>query len=184
MFMMWWIYCVTNTKQTSENIYHIYLVTQKVLKSSRSKMVTLAHDVCDVHVPCSLYIKTCCQSLYRAFPTGGWRSPSTKQKLAHLPPPHQIFIPSHHSTQQKNKNVIFSCSHCSCTIFLLISLLFWNTDHANFDFNWCSVFTKCCFWLWKIFESSKSLVLRFSPPGKKNPPSSVHYFLTQKQENS
>ena len=28
------------------------------------------------------------------------------------------------STQYKNKNVIFSCSHCSCTFFVLISYFF------------------------------------------------------------
>ena len=32
-------------------------VTHKVLKSCRSKMATLAHDVCDVHGASSLYIK-------------------------------------------------------------------------------------------------------------------------------
>ena len=63
-------YCITNTEQTSENIYHIYL-THKVLKSCRNKMTTLAHDVCDVHGGSSLYIKTCWQSLYKVFPTGG-----------------------------------------------------------------------------------------------------------------
>ena len=35
-----------------------------------------------------------------------------------------------------------------------------------------------------MFESSKSLLLRFSPPGKKIPHSSVHYFLAQSQGNS
>ena len=39
-------------------------------KSCRNKMVTLAHDVCDVHGAFSLYIKTCWQSLYKVFPTG------------------------------------------------------------------------------------------------------------------
>ena len=38
-------------------------VTHKVLKSSRSKMATLAH-VCDVHGASSLYIKTCWESKY------------------------------------------------------------------------------------------------------------------------
>ena len=33
-------------------------------------------------------------------------------------------------------------THCSCTIFVLISL---NTSRANFDFNWCSVSTECYF---------------------------------------
>ena len=40
-------------------------VTQKVLKSCRSKMATLEHNVCDVHGASSLYIKTCWKILYR-----------------------------------------------------------------------------------------------------------------------
>ena len=60
---------------------------------------------------------------------GGWEtSPSTSQKpYSSLPLPHEIFIPSPpkvSSTQQKNGNIIFSCSHCSCTIFVLISYYF------------------------------------------------------------
>ena len=43
-------------------------MTHKVLKSCRSKIVTLEHGVSDVHGASSLYIKTC---LYRVFPTGG-----------------------------------------------------------------------------------------------------------------
>ena len=31
MFMMWYIYCITNTEETSENIYHIYLWHTKCL---------------------------------------------------------------------------------------------------------------------------------------------------------
>ena len=45
-------------------------------KSCRNKMVTLAHDVCDVHGAFSLYIKTCWQSLYRVFPTGWMFAPN------------------------------------------------------------------------------------------------------------
>ena len=41
-------------------------------------------------------------------------------------------------------------------------IFFWLTGHANFDFNWCSILTECCFQLCKRFESSKSLLLRFS----------------------
>ena len=70
-------------------------VTHKVLKSCRSKMATLAHDVCDVHGASSLYIKSRWQSLYKVFRTGGWGNPHTNQKFAHSPPPHGIFITSH-----------------------------------------------------------------------------------------
>ena len=96
-------------------------MTHKVLKSCRSKMATLAHDVCDVHGASSLYIKTCWQSLYRVFPTGGMAgSPPTNQKFAHSLPPHEIFITSHQKSSQPNKKVKTSflalASHCSCTI--------------------------------------------------------------------
>ena len=46
-------------------------MTHKVLKSCRSKMATLAHDICDMHGAFSLYIVTCWQSFYRVFLTWG-----------------------------------------------------------------------------------------------------------------
>ena len=58
---------------------------------------------------------------------GGWGSPSTNQKFAHLPPSPPKFYslpPKVISTQLKNKDVIFSYSHCSCTIFVLIAYSF------------------------------------------------------------
>ena len=82
-----------------------------MLKSSRSKVATLAHDVCDMHGAFSLYIKTYWKSLYRVFPYGGWGSPPTNHEFAHSPPPHQILIPSHQKSIQPNKK-----------------------NHANFDF--------------------------------------------------
>ena len=42
-----------------------------------------------------------------------------------------------------NKNFIFRCSHCSSAIFNFI--LFVHISHGNFHFNWCLIFTKCCF---------------------------------------
>ena len=50
-----------------------------------------------------------------------------KNLLAKFLPPHKIFVPSPpkvNSTQQKNRNIIFNCSHSSCTIFVLISYSF------------------------------------------------------------
>ena len=91
-------------------------MTHKVLKSCRSKMATLAHDVCDVHGASTLYIKHV-GKVYTGFSLLGWGSPTTNQKFAHSPPPHQIFIPF-------DQNIIFSCSHCSCTIFCLSSYSF------------------------------------------------------------
>ena len=40
------------------------------------------------------------------------------------PPNFYSLPPKDNSTQQKNKKVIFSCSHCSCTIFVWISYSF------------------------------------------------------------
>ena len=78
-------------------------VTPKVLKSCRSRMATLEHNVCDVHGASSLYIKTCWKSLYRVFPIWGIGEFTTKQKFAHSPHPHQICIPSHQKSIQPNK---------------------------------------------------------------------------------
>ena len=61
--------------------------------------------------------------IYRVFLTGGMGGvhPQPK-KFAHLSLPSP---PKVNSTQQKNKNIIFSCSsHSSCTIFVLISYSF------------------------------------------------------------
>ena len=79
--------------------------TLKVLKSCKSKMATLAHDVCDAHEASSFYIKTCWQYLHRVFLTGGMGESPTNQKFAHSPPPHQTFLPSHQNSIQPNKNI-------------------------------------------------------------------------------
>ena len=44
--------------------------------------------------------------------------------LTPSPPNFYSLPPKVNSTQCKNKNVIFSCSHCSCTNFVLISYSF------------------------------------------------------------
>ena len=88
-------------------------------------MATLEHDVCDVHGASSLYIKTCSQSLYRVFPTEGIGESPTNQQFAHSVPTKSSFPRTKSQFNPiKIKNVIFSCSHCSCTIFGLISYSF------------------------------------------------------------
>ena len=107
-----------------------------------------------------------------------WGCPTTNQKFAHSTPPHQIFIPSPQKSIQPNKkNISFLAVVTAPVPFFVLILYSFETRSklVYFDFNWCSVFTKCG----KIFESS--LLLRFLPPGNKNPPSSLHYFLTQSQ---
>ena len=44
---------------------------------------------------------------------------------------------------------------------------------AIFDFNQFSIFTEYCFWPWKRFKWSKSLLLRFPPSYNLNPPSKI-----------
>ena len=100
-------------------------VTHKVLKSCRSKMITLVHDVCDGDGAFSLYRKTCWQSFYRTFPTGRDVEvpPRTKNVLNH-PLPTKFWFPPTKSQFNPIKKI-------------MLTLIF--------DFNWCSVFTKCCF---------------------------------------
>ena len=52
-------------------------------------------------------------------------------------------------------------------------ILFGLTVHANFGFNWCSVFTESYFYHWKRFDWSKSLLLRFPLPVKKILPNKI-----------
>ena len=148
-----------------------------MLKSCRSMMATLVHDVCDVHRASSLYIKTCWQNLYRVFPTSrdGGVTPS--------PPNYYSLPPKVNSTQYKNKN-IFSCSHCSCTIIVLISysfktqiMLILILIDVQYSQNAVSSFEK--FSTRQNHSSSGS-----HHQVKKNPLSNVHFFLTQSQGNS
>ena len=85
-------------------------------------------------------------------------------------PPHYNF----HVVTQFN----FSYSLCSCTIFILTSL-FVDTGYANFDFNWCSIFTECCFWLWKgsNAQNHSSSDSHFPAPLQKTPPYPFMLFI-------
>ena len=61
-------------------------MTHKVLKSCRSKMSTLAHDVCDMHGASSLYIsKNLLAKFMQGFPFlgDGGVPPLTKNLLIH-----------------------------------------------------------------------------------------------------
>ena len=86
---------------------------------------------------------------------GEWGVPVTSQKFGHIIPPTPNFYSLPTKSQSPSrppplnkiynpiKNVIFSYSHCLYH-FCFNFMLFWLTGHANFDFNWCPVFTKCC----------------------------------------
>ena len=51
--------------------------------------------------------------------------PPTKNLLIHPLPTKFLFPPTESQFNLiKNKNILFSCSHCSCTIFVLISYSF------------------------------------------------------------
>ena len=83
----------------------------------------------------------------RVFYTGG-RGDGDGEGAPHQPkicssPTHgKIPPPTKNLIKTLNKNLIFSCNHCSCTIFILISYSLYTPSHANFDFNWCSIFTE------------------------------------------
>ena len=76
-----------------------------------------------------------------------------------------------------NKKFNLSCGHCSYTTFILTFILTsysLYTRYANFDFDQGLIFTECCFWLWKKFLGSKSLLARFPTPKKKFPSKISH----------
>ena len=119
-----------------------------MLKSCRRKMATLPRDVCDVHGASSLYIKPVAKVLLYMYLYNMYNIYALYIYIYYiyiytyryvyiyilyipyseeLPPPAKNFlIPLPLSTKflfrphQKNKNVIFSCTRCSCTIFVLI----------------------------------------------------------------
>ena len=108
------------TLNRQKKIYTIYICDTQCAQ-------ILEYDVCDVHGAFSLYIKACWQSLCGVSPTGGMgESPHQPKVWSFTPSPANVFsLPRKvNSTESKNKNVIFSCSHCSCTIFVLISYSF------------------------------------------------------------
>ena len=81
------------------NIYHIS-VTHKVLKSCRSKMATLEHDVCDVHGASVLHIyKNLLARFVQGFPylEDGGVPPPTKNLL--IDPLHTKFLFPHTESQ-------------------------------------------------------------------------------------
>ena len=79
-------------------------MTQKVPKSRRSKMATLAHGVCDVLGAFSLYIKNCWQSLCRVFPTGRMgESPHQPNICSFIPSPPSLYSLPQKSIQPNKK---------------------------------------------------------------------------------
>ena len=103
---------------------------------------------------------------------------STSQVLAHLlqqwkhppvdSPTHFYPTPCYKPTKTSFLVVAIAPVH-----FYLNFMLFARAGHANFDFNQCSIFTECCFYLWKRLKWSKSLFLRFPPPDKVIHPSKI-----------
>ena len=69
-----------------------------------------------------------------------WKKSSPVDSTKFLFRPHQRLI-----YVITNKNFIFNCSHCSCTIFILTSYSLYTQGHANFDFNRCSIVTEVLF---------------------------------------
>ena len=91
--------------------------------------------------------------------------------LAESPP--AKFYPSPLTKQQfsnyKPIKILFLAVLIAPVLFSFDFILFGDTGHTKFDFNWCWVFTESCFLLWKRLESSKSLLLRLPPAVKKSP---------------
>ena len=146
-------------EQASENIYHIYLWHTKC-----SNLAEVRWPIW--HMMYVMYTKV----VYKFFPTGGMGGVpphSNSQNFAHFPFVHQIF----------------SCIHCSSTIFVLISYSF--KTHImlilillDVKYSQNTVFT---------FENFLNRPNHFSSGSRhliKNPLRSVHYFLTQSQGES
>ena len=77
-----------------------------------------------------------------------------------------------------NKKFNLSCGHCSYTTFILTFIL---TSYSLYTHVMRTlilikglIFTECCFWLWKKFLVSKSLLARFPTPKKKFPSKIPH----------
>ena len=71
--------------------------------------------------------KTLLPRFVQGFPywEDGGVPPPTKNLLIHPLPTKFLFPPTESQFNLiKNKNILFSCSHCSCTIFVLISYSF------------------------------------------------------------
>ena len=78
--------------------------------------------------------------IYRVFRTRGSCAPQPKICSFHSPsPPNFYFVPT------KRIKASFLAVVIAPYHFCFNFILFWKTGHANFDFNWRSVFTKYCF---------------------------------------
>ena len=104
---------------------------------------------------------------------GGVLPPAQNSLIA--PPTWKNSSPPPPPPPKPNKNVIFSCSH-SCNVFVIISysfvtlvMLILILSDVQYSQNAILSFEK---------DSNHQNLPRFSPPGKKFPLSSVHYFLT------
>ena len=81
----------------------------------------------------------------------------------------------------KKKKLGFTTSKFEQPLRGMEFILFVHTGHVNFDFNWCSVLTECCFYPWKSsngkihsssdsYHSIKNTPQRnFSPPTTPTP---------------
>ena len=77
-------------------------------------------------------------------------SPTTRRNLPFLCrlaltiliPLHLILISMFYLSKNHHFQ-LFCCCHCCCTTFNFINFV--HSDHVNFNFNQCSMFTKCCF---------------------------------------
>ena len=117
-------FIVVQTLNRQVKLYTIYniSVTHKELKSCRRwPLWHMMYVMCTELLYC-IYIKTCWQGLYRVFLT--WRmgdSPHQQKICSFTPSTPNFYSLTPKVNLKKNKNILFSCSHCPCTIFVLIS---------------------------------------------------------------
>ena len=94
--------------------------------------------------------------------TAKWSKMCLSMVKVGIPPLNHNF----HVITQPSKNFIFSCSHCSYTIFILTSCLYTQVMVNLILIN--VQYLQNVFFFWKRFKSLKSLFLRFSPADKKS----------------
>ena len=113
-------------------------MTHKVLKSCRSKIANLAHDVCDVCGACTLYIKNILAKFIQGFPyyDDGGVPPPTKNFLIQPLPTRFLFPPTKSQLNPIKKISFLAVVTAPVPFFVLILYSFETRSKlVYFDFN-------------------------------------------------
>ena len=121
-----------------------------------------------------IFLKNCMKGgLLQDFPYWGDFGESSHQLkissiTSSLPPPEKIRSVDSHPQQlfipplpKFSNNFHVTTQLCSYTIFFNF-ILFLHRGDVNFHFNWCSVFTEGCFYLWKDSNGKRHSSWAFS----------------------